>query len=214
MTRCSGSVKGWLLIILVGCLPVTMFGQGTSAKKELPKGWHLLDKETDGYYGISLNKAYEFVHLKKLKSKTVIVAVIDSGVDTLHEDLKDILWTNPGEIPGNGIDDDHNGYVDDVHGWNFIGGKDGKNVKDDSQEEARVYYAFKKRFDVPNLDTTSFGVDDKDNYHMWLKARKTVMGDGSDNGIDLYTLHRALTASVKSDSILQAAMGKPEYTGN
>ena len=75
--------------------------------------------------------------LKNLKSKQVLVAVIDSGVDTLQEDLIHIIWTNPGEIPGNGIDDDHNGYVDDIHGWNFIGGKDGKNVKDDSQEEGR-----------------------------------------------------------------------------
>src|SRR6201989_2870837 len=185
-------LKGWLSVVLIACLPLTIFAQGTSAKTELPKGWHLLDKEKDGFYGISANKAYEFARLKKLKSKTVLVAVIDSGVDTLHEDLKDILWTNPKEIPGNGIDDDHNGYIDDVHGWNFIGGKDGTNVKDDSQEEARVYYAFKKQFDVPKLDTTSFSADDKDNYHMWLKARKTILGDGSDNGIDLYSLHRAL----------------------
>src|SRR6202012_2006516 len=132
------SMKGWLRVVLVGFLPLTMFAQGNSAKKDLPKGWHLLDKEQDGYYGISLSKAYEFAKLKKLKSKTVIVAVIDSGIDTLHEDLKGILWTNPKEIPGNGIDDDGNGYIDDVHGWNFIGGKDGTNVKDDSNDEARV----------------------------------------------------------------------------
>src|SRR3954470_24440172 len=79
------------------------FAQGTSFKS-VPKGWHLMDKDKDGYYGISLDKAYDFVRAKKLKSKTVIVAVIDSGVDTLHEDLKGILWTNPKEIPGNGID--------------------------------------------------------------------------------------------------------------
>lgn len=207
-------VKMLLSVILFGLAPLMMFAQGTSAKKELPKGWHLLDKDQDGFYGISVNKAYEFARQKKLKSKTVIVAVIDSGVDTLHEDLKGILWVNPKEIPGNGIDDDHNGYVDDIHGWNFIGGKDGKNVNDDSQEEARVYYTFKEKFDVAKLDTASLSADDKDNYRMWVKARRTVMGDGTDAGIDLMTLHRALEACIKSDSILRLALGKSEYTGN
>src|ERR1700733_11323029 len=130
------------------------FAQGTSYKI-VPKGWHLMDKEKDGYYGISLDKAYEFVRSKKLKSKTVIVAIIDSGVDTTHEDLKGILWVNPKEIPGNGIDDDNNGYTDDVYGWNFIGGKDGKNVREDSHEDARVYYRFKKLYSGLTVDTAS-----------------------------------------------------------
>src|SRR5580692_4463907 len=196
------SLNLWLSMILLVTFNLTVNAQGNSVKTDLPKGWHLLDKDQDGFYGISLNKAYEFAKAKKLKSKTVLVAVIDSGVDTLHEDLKDILWTNPKEIPGNGIDDDHNGYVDDIHGWNFIGNKDGTNVKDDSQEEARVYYRFKDRFDVPGLDTSKFSPEDKDNYNMWVKARRTVMGDGTESGVDLLTLHRALAACVKSDSIL------------
>ena len=64
----------------------------------------------------------------------MIVAIIDSGVDAEHEDLKEIMWTNPGEVAGNGIDDDKNGYVDDIHGWNFIGNKDGRNVGPDNLE--------------------------------------------------------------------------------
>src|ERR1700722_15919136 len=193
------SLKLFVCTIVLIAINLSLFAQGTSAKQDLPNGWHLMDKQQDGYYGISLGKAYEFLKTKNLKSKTIVVAVIDSGIDTLHEDLKSILWTNPKEIPGNGIDDDGNGYVDDVHGWNFIGGKDGKNVKDDASEEARVYYAFKAQFDVQNLDTASLSATDKENFHMWVKARKSIMGDGSDNGVDLVMLHRALEASVKSD---------------
>src|SRR5258708_37715219 len=94
-------LKGWLSLVLIGCLPLTILAQGTSAKTELPKGWHLLDEEKDEFYGISVNKAYEFAKTKKLKSKTVLVAVIDYAVDTLHEDLKSILSTSPNYIPGN-----------------------------------------------------------------------------------------------------------------
>ena len=80
-----------------------------------------------GYPGISLEKAYEA--LKGRKARTVIVGVVDSGVDINHEDLKPIIWTNPKEIPGNGIDDDKNGYIDDVHGWNFLGDINQENLE-------------------------------------------------------------------------------------
>src|SRR5947199_5185541 len=76
---------------------------------EPPKGWQLMDQKENGFYGISLKPAYLFLQGKK--SKPVVVATIDSGVDTLQNDLKSILWINIKEIPGNGIDDDHNGYI-------------------------------------------------------------------------------------------------------
>ncbi|MGJ5643046.1 S8 family peptidase [Formosa sp. S-31] len=82
--------------------------------------WGHLDLVKDTIPGMSVDKAYTEI-LKGDTGKTVIVAVIDSGIDIEHEDLDGVIWTNEKEIPGNGIDDDKNGYVDDIHGWNFLG---------------------------------------------------------------------------------------------
>ncbi|WP_434037209.1 S8 family peptidase [Formosa sp. 4Alg 33] len=82
--------------------------------------WGHLDLITDTIPGMSVDKAYSEI-IKDNAGKTVIVAVIDSGIDIEHEDLDGVIWTNEDEIPGNGIDDDKNGYVDDIHGWNFLG---------------------------------------------------------------------------------------------
>ena len=86
--------------------------------------WGHLDLVKDTIPGMSVDKAYNEI-IKTKKGKTVIVAVIDSGIDIDHEDLNDVVWTNSKEIPNNGKDDDKNGYVDDIHGWNFLG--DGYN---------------------------------------------------------------------------------------
>ena len=84
------------------------------------QNWGHLDLVKDTIPGMSVNKAYAEI-IKKKRGKTVIVAVIDSGMDIDHEDLDDVIWTNKGEIPNNEKDDDKNGYVDDIHGWNFVG---------------------------------------------------------------------------------------------
>ena len=95
--------------------------------------------------GMHTEKAYK--KLKKRESKTVIVAIIDSGIDIEHKDLQGKIWTNTGEIAGNGIDDDKNGYIDDVHGWNFIGGAGGKNIGADNLEITRLYRDLHAEFD-------------------------------------------------------------------
>lgn len=89
----------------------------TKAEKE---NWGHLDLIKDTIPGMSVDKAYAEI-IKNRKGKKVIVAVIDSGIDIDHEDLDDVIWVNKDEKPGNGIDDDNNGYVDDIHGWNFLG---------------------------------------------------------------------------------------------
>ncbi len=111
-----------------------------------PEGWFHLDPEDDNVNGISSHKTYKEL-LKGKKSKTVIVAVIDSGIDIDHEDLADVIWTNKDEVAGNGVDDDNNGYVDDIHGWNFIGGADG-NVEKDTYEITREYGRLLKKYET------------------------------------------------------------------
>lgn len=84
------------------------------------KTWGHADLITDTIPGMSVDKAYKEL-IKNKSGKTVIVAVVDSGMDLEHEDLKDVLWTNKGERPNNGKDDDGNGFIDDIHGYNFLG---------------------------------------------------------------------------------------------
>jgi hypothetical protein len=118
--------------------------------------------------GISLDKAYSS-EFAKLPSKTIIVAVIDGGTDTKHEDLKDVLWTNKGEIPNNGLDDDHNGYVDDIHGWNFIGGPNGENVGPDNMEKVRVYAMLRNKFEGKEVSDEVKASDDYKKYEQLKK---------------------------------------------
>ena len=198
-------LKRTLLILTGGLMSLGMFAQ----KKEVPKGWHLMDRNDSGYYGISIDKAYGFAKSKHLKSTPVIVAVIDSGVDTLHEDLKEILWRNPGEIPGNGIDDDKNGYVDDVHGWNFLGGRDGRNVEKDSYEAARVYHRLKSKWEEKDIASGSLSVDESKEYKMWLKAKFDVVGDV--NPLEVIQVKRMYNDLKAGDSIIRQGIDKDEY---
>ena len=142
---------------------VSMAAKKGAVSDEQSKHWAHADLETDTIPGMSLDKAYKFLEGKT--GETVIVAVIDSGIDIEHEDLKDVVWTNPKEIAGNGIDDDNNGYVDDMHGWNYLGGNgvaapeqleitrivanygsrfEGKTINDIAEEEKPAFKEYEK----------------------------------------------------------------------
>ena len=109
------------------------------APETAPEGWQNLDLNADGVPGTSVERAITELLGGRAPARSVVVAVIDGGVDTAHVDLRDAMWRNPGETPGNGRDDDRNGYVDDVFGWNFLGAPDGSNVDQDTYEVTRLH---------------------------------------------------------------------------
>jgi len=139
--------------------------------QEAPENWFNLDASQDNVTGVSTERTYKEL-LKGRSSETVIVAVIDSGVDAEHEDLKDVMWVNPGEIAGNGIDDDKNGYIDDIHGWNFIGGKDGRNIGPDALEITRLTAIGKKKFEGKSRESLS--KKEKKKYDEYIKMKKII----------------------------------------
>ena len=151
------------LIIAGLCLPAF-------ANAQNKPNWQNLDLKTDSVFGISTEKAYNEL-LKGKKHVTVLVAVIDGGVDITHEDLQGVIWTNPKEIAGNKKDDDKNGYIDDIHGWDFIGGDTG-DVHWDNLEATRQVRAFKPKFE--NADTTKLSAADLVAYHKYLIVKADV----------------------------------------
>ncbi|HET9056035.1 MAG TPA: S8 family peptidase [Chitinophagaceae bacterium] len=207
------------VLFLIGLFSLNVFSQNTDKpqfknEEAALQGWHLKDKSTDGYYGISLDKAYNFLKSKKLKSQTIIVAVIDSGIDTTHEDLKNILWTNSGEIPGNGIDDDKNGYVDDVHGWNFLGGKNGENVNDDSYEGARIYHFLQPKYEGQTIDESKLSKEELYEYKLWKKVKEKVEAQATEAQTNLLAVGWLAKGAPMADSALRKVINKEVYSGD
>ena len=139
--------------------------KGTMTMEEIQK-WPHADIMTDSIPGMSLAKAYQFVADKK--TTTVIVGVIDSGIDINHEDLKDQAWVNSDEIAGNGKDDDKNGYIDDIHGWNFSGGKG--IATPEQLEVTRIYKKLDTKYNGKSAD--QIAAKDKEEYAYYQKVKK------------------------------------------
>ena len=190
-------------------LGLLIYSSVLAAQKMPENGWHLKDYSTDGYYGISLERAYAFLREKGIKPHSIIIGVLDTGIDTAHEDLTSVLWRNKSEIGGNRLDDDDNGYVDDIHGWNFLGGASG-NVMTTTSEWARVYWRYKTKFDGKSIDTNSLTRVQKYEYALWLKARSGVVGGALSKG-RLDTMRNYISNIVFCDSVLQILLDKHVY---
>jgi subtilisin family serine protease len=153
------------------------------------KRWSHLDLDKDSIPGMSVDKVYSEL-LKGKKSVPVIVGIVDSGVDIEHKDLKSVVWTNKKEIAGNGIDDDKNGYIDDIHGWNFLG-----NITKENYEYERI------------INNKSL-VDEA----TYLEAKK-INDDKIEEANQAKTqIERALNGTTKADETLVKLLGKPTYT--
>ncbi|MCF8257259.1 MAG: S8 family peptidase [Flavobacteriales bacterium] len=172
------------------------------AQDEL-KQWHTKDA-AEGYYGVSSEKALGL--LTGRKPTKVRVAIIDSGVDVEHEDLKANIWVNKGEIPGNGIDDDGNGYVDDIHGWNFMGNAAGVNLIHANLEMTRIYRKLAPRFaQIENAKAVS--KEDKVDYALFTEVKSQIEEKRAEAQAQFVQLEAFVTIFNKADSVATAALG-------
>ncbi|UJF29179.1 S8 family serine peptidase [Kaistella sp. 97-N-M2] len=150
--------------------------------------WYHKDFASTNVYGVNTQNAYKYLESKGLKPKKVIVGVLDSGVQVDHPGLINNMWTNVNEVPNNGKDDDGNGYIDDVHGWNFIGGKNG-DVYDDNLEVTRVVKKYQSVFEGPNSTTNKANqAKMPEEFAMYMKSKDiyTKKGIEAKQGYETY----------------------------
>ena len=134
--------------------------------------WYHKDYATSKVYGVNTDNAYKFLESKGLKPKTVVVGVLDSGVEVDHPGLVKNMWKNANEVPNNGKDDDKNGYVDDIYGWNFIGGKNG-DINVDNLEVTRVVKAYQPIFEGTNSETNKANqAKMPEEFEMYMKSKQ------------------------------------------
>ena len=155
------------------------FAQDKMQNNDL-KTWYHKDFSTTNVYGVNTNNAYKFLESKGLKLRTVVVGVLDSGVEVDHPGLINNMWKNPNEIPNNGIDDDKNGYVDDIYGWNFIGGKTA-DVDADNLEVTRMVKKYQPIFEgTDSAKNRANQAKMPEEYAMYQKSKKLFDEKGSE----------------------------------
>jgi len=178
-------------------ISVNVFAQDKNVT--LPPNWFNLDLVSNGYFGISTEKAYTELLKDKRPKQKIIVAVIDGGTDINHEDLKDVLWTNAKEIPCNGIDDDGNGYIDDIHGWNFLGSKKG-NLAYDNLELVRIKRKFEPKY-RSTIMTTVLDSTEKKEYALYKRVQADF-GKKYDDASSTFPIYIAIKKVMDSVAMI------------
>jgi subtilisin family serine protease len=166
--------------------------------------WSATDLLNDTIPGMSVDRAYSEI-IKNRKGIKVIVAVIDSGVDIEHEDLKNVLWTNRGEIKGNGKDDDKNGYIDDIHGWNFLG-----DIVAENMEYTRYIKKLGPKYE--GKTEASIGAADRAEFALYQKAKAEYEKDYGEANANK-TQYENILAQVKpAHAAMTKKLGKANYS--
>jgi subtilisin family serine protease len=170
-----------------------------------PDDWWRLDAQSDGVRGVGVERAYRELLAGRQAQRTVVVAVIDSGVDTAHVDLRANLWINEGEIRGSGRDDDGNGYIDDGFGWNFIGGRDGRNVDADTYELTRLYARMRPAYQGARADTLSAAA--RAEYEQFRLIRTEFEAERTEAARQLTQIRQIDAAVTQVVALLQSHLG-------
>lgn len=179
----------------------------SSAQEIDLKGWHHKDP-SEGIMGVGTQQAYDL--LKDRKSSKVIVAILDSGVDTDHEDLKDNIWVNEDEIPGNGIDDDKNGYVDDINGWNFLGNADGLNIDAANLEVTRLYRKFAPQF-AEVESKKDVAKENRADFALFKEVEAKILDELNSSAQEFAQIDGFLQVYNAADSVAKSTLGD-DYT--
>lgn len=185
--------------------------------------WYNLDPVKDLVQGASIDRTYREILSELTPAKKIIIAVIDGGVDIDHIDLKGKIWANTDEIPGNGIDDDKNGYIDDIHGWNFLGNASGENIRYENYEYVRIVRKYDSIFsnissinELPRSEWENYRtyIASREKYEAELKKHETEKGYIDFFEKAYYKATATLTSYLGTDTLLPADLERITSTAD